>query len=319
MDKSQNGGHVYLSPMHSDVQMKRVQSKVAGLIRIDHVPLNSADASQVSRSASIRRALLAPIIDIATGASTFIHAALLVASVAVVLSVVYPSEAMAQQPSAALQAKGVNAAQLLARAAQGRVRIIVDYKPATGPARATLGTAAEDISGVIRENQSAQDPILSAHFGAPSGLNGPDRALRRMEISPSFAINATAAEIEALANDDRVTQIRIDGLNKPLLIQSVPLIGMTNAYSTYGATGANWAVAVLDTGVAKTHEFITGKVIAEACYSTTTGFYGAGGSQAVCTSGSTAAGSGVNCDITIGSSGSRVGVFGNFRALEECM
>ncbi len=208
--------------------------------------------------------------------------------------------AWAQTPSPALQAKGVNAAALISQATtQGHVRIIVDYKPAAGPAMSTLGTAAENMPAVIRENQAAQDPILSAHFGAPAALSGSDRALRRMEISPSFAINATAAEIEALANDNRVTQIRIDGLNKPLLIQSVPLIGMTNAYSTYGATGANWAVAVLDTGVAKTHEFITGKVIAEACYSTTTGTYGFGGSQAVCTSGSTAAGSGVNCNISV--------------------
>ncbi len=281
--------------------MKREQSKIAGLIRteIEHVPLNSADAPRISRSASIRRALLAPIIVVATGASTFIRAALLVAGVAVILSFVYPSEVLAQHPSAALRAKGVNAALLLARAAQGRVRIIVDYKRAAGPAGATLGKANEDISGVIRENRSAQDLILSAHFGAPSGLNGYDRALRRMEISPSFAINATAAEIEALANDDRVTQIRIDGLNKPLLIQSVPLIGMTNAYSTYGATGVNWAVAVLDTGVAKTHEFIIGKVISEACYSTTNP---GDGSTSVCPGGvssSTASGSGVNCDITI--------------------
>lgn len=210
------------------------------------------------------------------------------------------SAAWAQQPSAALQAKGVNAAALLNQATtRGHVRIIVDYKPAAGSARSALGTAAENIPAIISENQAAQDPILSAHFGAPSALSGPDRALRRMEISPSFAINATAAEIESLANDARVTQIRIDGLNKPLLIQSVPLIGMTNAYTNYSATGANWAVAVLDTGVAKTHEFITGKVISEACYSSTNSTYG---STSVCPGGvssSTASGSGVNCDITV--------------------
>ncbi len=199
----------------------------------------------------------------------------------------------AQQPSAALQAKGVNAAALLSQAAaKGQVRIIVDYKPPSAAARSALGTAAENMPQIISENQAAQDPILSAHFGSPAALTGSDRALRRMEISPSFAINASAAEIEALANDDRVTQIRIDGLNKPLLIQSVPLIGMTTAYSSYGATGANWAVAVLDTGVASAHEFITGKVIAEACYSTTDSF---NGYTSICPGGvssSTASGSG---------------------------
>ena len=50
------------------------------------------------------------------------------------------------------------------------------------------------------------------------------------------------------------------------LIESVPLIGMTAAY-TLNATGAGQAVAVLDTGVKSDHEFLIGKVVAEACFS----------------------------------------------------
>ena len=80
---------------------------------------------------------------------------------------------------------------------------------------AALGTPAENLSLITQQNHAAQDAILSARFGALSALNGPERALRRMEISASFAINASAAEIESLAGDSRVVGINADGLARP--------------------------------------------------------------------------------------------------------
>ena len=50
------------------------------------------------------------------------------------------------------------------------------------------------------------------------------------------------------------------------LIESVPLIGMTTAY-TMNATGAGQAVAVLDTGIKFDHEFLVANLVAEACFS----------------------------------------------------
>jgi subtilisin family serine protease len=65
-----------------------------------------------------------------------------------------------------------------------------------------------------------------------------------------------------------------------------------------GYSGAGRTVAILDTGVDKTHPFLSGKVVSEACYSTnsatTTSLCPGGVSQ------STAAGSGVNCPTSIG-------------------
>ena len=58
-------------------------------------------------------------------------------------------------------------------------------------------------------------------------------------------------------------------------------------------------VAVLDTGVEKTHPFLTGKVVSEACYSNAGGM---GGVVTTCpdgTNASTATGSGVNCAAVI--------------------
>src|SRR5262249_27109360 len=134
------------------------------------------------------------------------------------------------------------------------------------------------------ENHAAQDAILITHFGPPSQLTGAERALKRFDITPGFAINATPAQIEALAADDRVVTIEIDRIGKPQLIQSVPLIGMPAAYQA-GATGSGWTVAVLDTGVETTHTFLAGKTIAEACFSTTQGTLGSGGSLSLCPGG----------------------------------
>jgi subtilisin family serine protease len=56
-----------------------------------------------------------------------------------------------------------------------------------------------------------------------------------------------------------------DEANPPLLDTSVNLIGANSAWSM-GFTGSGWYVAILDTGIRRTHEFFQGKTIVEACY-----------------------------------------------------
>lgn len=55
-------------------------------------------------------------------------------------------------------------------------------------------------------------------------------------------------------------EIRVD----PLLDDTAALVGATAVWAM-GYTGAGWYVAVLDTGIRKTHQFFTGKTIIEAC------------------------------------------------------
>jgi len=54
-------------------------------------------------------------------------------------------------------------------------------------------------------------------------------------------------------------------LDRPSLDVSVELIGAKTAWG-WGYTGAGWYVAVLDTGIRKTHQFFTGKTVVEACF-----------------------------------------------------
>lgn len=120
----------------------------------------------------------------------------------------------------------------------------------------------------------------------------------RFETIPFFTARVDGSALAALAAMPEVSTIEENGLAAPVLGQSAPLIAAPLAWAA-GATGAGWTVAILDTGVEKTHSFLAGKVSSEACYSNAGGF---GTGTSTCPGGapaSTATGSGVPCSATI--------------------
>jgi len=164
----------------------------------------------------------------------------------------------------------------------GHVRVIVLLNTASAPTQAKPDAAA--IASIKARVAAAQNTVLANHFGDAVNLRpgqGFERHLTRFEITPGFAVTVDATELEALAADPLVKSINIDRAMPPTLLQSLPLIGQPTAY-TNGATGAGWAVAVLDTGVQANHEFLSGKVIAEACFSNANG---GGGGVSLCPNG----------------------------------
>jgi subtilisin family serine protease len=106
----------------------------------------------------------------------------------------------------------------------------------------------------------------SAVLDRVASLKGAPEKVKRFATIPFMAVTADPAELEQLANLPEISSLEEDRLAEPSLAESVPLIGGTAAWSS-GYTGAGVTVAVLDTGVDKTHGFLTGKVVSEACYS----------------------------------------------------
>ena len=86
-----------------------------------------------------------------------------------------------------------------------------------------------------------------------------------------------------------------DAILRPVLANSAPIIEADQAWAS-GYDGAGVTVAILDSGVDSQHPFLNGKVVEEACYSSTV----AGESQTVCPNGldeQTGAGSAAPCQL----------------------
>lgn len=120
---------------------------------------------------------------------------------------------------------------------------------------------------------------------------GPIQAYR-YKYSPSMAMTVERASFEALLELPSVMAVEEDVFFSLALDLTVPRIGARELHIK-GITGKDFVVAILDTGVDKTHPFLQGSVVSEACYSSNSG-----GTSSLCpgrNEESTAAGSGMPC------------------------
>lgn len=181
----------------------------------------------------------------------------------------WPAHAQSQRPSNL----PIPAAATAEARHRGSVRVIVGLDVAVAP-ESTLGVA-----GIQSQRASiarAQNAVLARMLRAQSS------SVRRFRYIPYLALNVDEADLQTLASSQEVTDIQIDAVAAPTLAESTPLIGATKAWAA-GYTGAGWTVAVIDTGVDSSHPFLAGKVVSEACFSSTV----PGRSDTMCPSGAT--------------------------------
>jgi hypothetical protein len=165
-------------------------------------------------------------------------------------------------------------ASVATSSAQDR-RVIVELRlpsPLT-PEGQMLNAAA-----VIGQRQVIADRVAQVLSRLPIRTTRP--APRPFVTVPLVVLKVTPEERAALATDPDVARVLDDVLLFPVLSDSVPLVEADQAWNA-GYDGSGAVVAVLDNGVDKTHPFLTGKVVQEACFS----FTEPGVSQTLCPNG----------------------------------
>ncbi len=173
--------------------------------------------------------------------------------------------------------------------AEGKIRVIVGLKTAFVPEG-----NIKSIQGVNTQRvniTSLQDSLLASL----SNLNV--TGIRKFKYIPFIALEVDETALLFLISNPLVSSISEDGIRSPLLPETIPLIGADVGESLY-YTGTGQAIAILDTGVDKTHPFLSGKVVEEACYSSAFLPY----ETSLCPNGQSSqleSGAGVNCPTNI--------------------
>jgi subtilisin family serine protease len=172
---------------------------------------------------------------------------------------------------------------------KGVIRVIVRLNTVFSPEGGLSSPAAVQRQ---RDNiRAIQDSALRKLEGTSFRLHG------RFQYIPFLALEVDAATLEQIKELPEVAGIEEDVLERPSLASSNAVIGSGAALSR-GLTGSGKVIAILDTGVDKTHPFFAGgKVVSEACYSSTTS-----STSSLCPGGaaeSTAPGSGANCPANV--------------------
>jgi len=177
------------------------------------------------------------------------------------------------------------------RLTQGQhVRVIVWFSDGAIPLDAT-----EEVQEAWVEHISTvRDSTLRRVFGRsrvalsqPSG--SAELLVREFRYLPAAAMILNQNEIAALNADDGVVRITSDSLSRPAAYNDQ--IGVTPLHQQ-GATGAGVTIAILDTGVDRSHTMFARNWVDGACFSSNV----VGQSSSFCDAGNTGLNSGDNCE-----------------------
>jgi subtilisin len=195
------------------------------------------------------------------------------------------------QPPAAVAVPQIPSSLQDRIARDGHARVIVHLKLATGRHVPEGNLSA---AGALTQRNAIAAASTRLLSRLPAGEY---RVVRQFTTVGFVVLDVTPNGLAALATaGDDVTAITEDALIRPVQADSVSLVQSDQVWAA-GYDGSGTTIAVLDTGVDATHPFLAGKVVEEACYSSTV----AGTSQSFCPNGQdqqVGAGSGAPCPLS---------------------
>ena len=201
--------------------------------------------------------------------------------------------AMALTLSATIPAFGQDIAQSVLEKAQTQetVRVIVRLNT-------PFDAEAIALEGADGPQQSAIEAAQSSFAETLEGV----AVVEPLEGLPLTVLEVTADQLEQLRGNGNILSVVEDELAEPTMAQTIPLIEANKAHNV-GTRGQGQVVAILDTGVDTSHPAFAGKIVSQACYSTTSG---SNASVSLCPGGvsqTTANGSGDDCSNGISGCG----------------
>ncbi len=188
---------------------------------------------------------------------------------------------------------------------QDRVNALILKASTEGPVPIIVGIK----TGVFRggrvsgeQKQDRQDTFRLVQSGLIERIRSSGAYLENIktfqQVVPYVAIMTDAKGIRTLAADSRVESIEEDIAVPASLVSSIPVMDFDDAH-ILGKIGSGQVVAILDTGVSKSHSWFQSRVISEACYSSDVESQSA---TSLCPNGdlsSTGPDSGLNCSLSI--------------------
>jgi subtilisin family serine protease len=130
-----------------------------------------------------------------------------------------------------------------------------------------IRSAIDDVSRNLLAELQGMDYAVSTRYGSIPflALRVSAGALAALRASPAVLGIEEDMPVRLIEPADDARQTDVGEPDQPKLDTSVNLIGATTAWS-WGYTGTGWYVAILDTGIRRTHQFFSGKSIVEACF-----------------------------------------------------
>ena len=202
----------------------------------------------------------------------------------------------AQTPASA-KMSGALADRLNAASTGDNIRVIIEFETLAQSQDAMAPSAS--LTARAAAIEAARNALMQS--GALSGVSSArmsDGVKRTYDYTPYIAFEGSRLEIEAFAQSENVKRIVIDEAVPPTLLTSTAVINAPPVWAQ-GFDGAGQAVAILDTGVDRSHSFFGGRVVAEACFSSNSP---ANAATTVCPNGQETqigAGAGVHCSLSI--------------------